>query len=310
MATVVFPGLKEQGYRIRFLAHPNGRELVENHPMVEAFVPIEGFSPEKIEAGTAGLEKAERYVSLGYPPWPFRTGEDWPLPTHATTLFCRDAKVEPTDELSFHLTPEQDDFGKQYAGSILIHTKTGYSPYKDWPRKYWQELAHRLRVNTDMPIYQIGSKKDYPIEGVERIDSPGIGHAIGALQHSQLFIGLDSMFNHAARALKKPSLILWGSTHPRLTGYPQNVNLMNGQVWQPDNDHEISSLKCQPCYLEYKSLSKGRTLCQNTLPHTAHHFPKEYHRDPVIHQCMANNTVDLVVQQALNMLFKRQAVSV
>ena len=307
MLTALFPTLKAQGYKIRVVCWPFYGSVLQDHPDVDEFVFFQ-------EGQSLYVEDIKRYIAsvtgpaaqsavLDYPNW------QWPgilphaLQQHATEFFAAQANITPSDELSLYLSEEQLAWGEQYKDVILIQTKTSYSPYKNWPLDRWEELVRLIQSELGERVFQIGAWDDPKVPGVEPIESPSIRHAIAALKQCKLFIGLDSVFNHASRAVKKKSIILWGSTNPATFGYAQNINLVNGVSWQPVMGNEAPLLRCQPCYREYKHIHNfPKLLCPYTVPYRQVALPEHDANEPQLHACMASNTVPIVFHQVKTML--------
>jgi hypothetical protein len=214
--------------------------------------------------------------------------------------------VKPTDELTLELPQAACDWGKQFSDTVLIQTTGSYSPYKNWPVDRWHGLAKLIQHELKIPVKQVGSKQDLRVEGVDLIDSPDIHHALAAVKNCRLFIGIDSVFNHASQAFKKPALILWGSTNPLAFGYLQNVNLVNSVLWNPTMGNEGPLMRCQPCYKEYRHMGEEtlnmKPRCTHTIPYPVHVLPKSIHPRSELHACMAANTIANVFYYASAML--------
>jgi hypothetical protein len=301
MLTALFPALKRQGYRIRVVCWPHFGAILADHPEVDEFVFFpagQSLYHDDVQRYIASVAPpADKTVSLEYPNWQGPGLARHALQQHITTVFCEQAGVPPSTALSIGLTPEQLAWGARFRDDILIQTSTAYSPYKNWPPDRWEELAHRIRSELGCEVRQIGATDDPRIPGVERVDSPDIRHAIAALKACRVFVGLDSVFNHAAQAVGKRSIILWGSTNPTAFGYAQNINLVNGVAWQPAMGNEAPLLRCQPCYREYKHLHQHPGLrCLYTVPHPQAVLPEPHDPgQPQLHACMAANTVPVVL---------------
>jgi ADP-heptose:LPS heptosyltransferase len=159
---------------------------------------------------------------------------------------------------------------------ITLHCNSGWSPYKDWDIKNWQEIVNRINehYHNKYSIRQIG-RSDAKLEGtVDMRNSLSVTECIQLIKKATLHLGIDSFSNHATALLPyTPSIILWGSTHPSIFGYGHNIN-----IWKP--------LKCSPCNKIYNNLSKTpQTPC-----------PAEPH------PCMAAITVDEVFNVILKQL--------
>lgn len=310
MCTALFPALKAQGYRIRFVVHPEYADILKHHPDIDELVLSTAGTRKALVAETAHLPKAEKYIYLYYPFYGKRDLPAHPIPMHLTTYFCEQAGVPGSDRLSIGLTDEHLEWGEQCQGKILIHTHARWSPYKNWPLDRWAQLVEKLRNELQVEVFQLGNATEPPIRGASRLESPSILHAIAALRYSKLFIGLDSVFNHASRALEKPSIIIWGSTHPFGMGYRQNLNLVNGVAWQPEMGLYGPALQCQPCYREYPNLEndQSKRACPYTVPYSYQALPKNLHSKRVINACMATTAVETVFHHAEQMLEKRDYV--
>ncbi len=307
MCTSVLPELKHQGYFVRFVADPKYASILENHPLIDELVLSEGGTRQEMLDDTTHLLKAARSVYLYYPFYTKGMLPAHPLPMHLTSYFAEQTGVTGSTELTMGLSDEHESWGDEYKDTVLIHTQSLWSPYKNWPRDRWQALAERIQSDFGLTLLQLGAPDDPPIEGVKRLENPSIHHAIAALKQCKLFIGVDSVFNHASRAVKKPSIILWGSTHPSAMGYRQNLNLVNGVAWQPEMGLYGPTLHCQPCYREYPLTKNGasKTACPYTVPYPMSNgkaLPKRMHPKPELNACMASQSVDVVYEHVKAML--------
>ncbi len=310
MATAVLRPLRAQGSRVRFVAHPDFIGVLEDHPLIDELIPAQSGTYDTLMAETAHLPPPDRAVYLYYP---FYTKSDLPahpMPMHVTASFCEQAGVPVNQDLSVHLDEAHEDWGAQFADAVLIHTKTRWSPYKDWLPDRWDELVATIQRETGLQVRQLGDGSEPLVAGASPVDSPTIRHAIAALKHCRLFIGVDSVFNHASQAVKKPSVILWGSTHPQNAGYSQNVNLVNGVAWRPETGLYGSTFQCQPCYREYPGPKKDKNKrpCPYTIPYPVRVLPERMHPDPEVHACMHSQGVEVVLHHALKFIESARSV--
>lgn len=293
MTTAALKGLKEQGYQVHYVCHPSSAPVLQNNPHIdrlftspntswaemESFARSEGSTPTRVI-------RFEYPMAEGYP--------DTPLRQHLAYYFCEQAGVTPTLDLCYEQTVGEVTTGAQNAKQaffpgrgLVIHTHTGWSPYKNWGQEQWEQLV-RLAQDHGLRTVQIGNEKDPTIQGAHFVLTSSIRDAISTVGQSAVFVGLDSVFNHASQALKKRSVILWGSTHPQGSGYPQNINIVNGNRWYPNGPSQ--ALSCQPCYREYNDISV----------HTKPACPNMQNNAP---QCQRNNSVQAVwdaVKEILN----------
>jgi len=250
---------------------------------------------------TRKLPAAEKTVSFQYPmdeEYP-----DKPMRKHLAHFFCEQAGVPPTLDLSMGFEQEHLDFGAKHGtGKVVIHTKAGWSPLKNWPADLWESLVKQIRAE-GYDVVQIGSESEPLVPGAERLVTPSIKHAAAVQKFAVLFIGGDSIFNHTSQAVGRKSVILWGSTHPNGSGYDQNVNLVNGAVWTREDGNGGPTLPCQPCYREYNNMSvHPKPPCPNLVEHTSTSLPEEEYPANKLNQCMAANTLEIVWKHVKELL--------
>lgn len=142
--------------------------------------------------------------------------------TGANIIYAEDHRAIPGD---IFLTDEEMEPFRQYAGSILIepHIKGSFSGNKAWFWDRWVEVAKAL------PSIQIGDKSKRPLPGAKRVHTGNFRQALAAVSQASLVITTDGALHHAAAALGKPAVVLWGArTHPKILGYDTHANLYTG----------------------------------------------------------------------------------
>lgn len=93
-------------------------------------------------------------------------------------------------------------------------------PNKDWGFEKWQAVIQFL---PNIRFIQGPGKK---LDGVEQAQTDSFRQACALLSKASLFVGTDGGLHHAAAALGKPAVVIWGGyTHPRNLGYDFHVNL-------------------------------------------------------------------------------------
>lgn len=304
MCTAALPGLKSMGYRIRFVVDPEYANILSGHPCIDELVTSTEGTREGMIKQTEKLPQAERYVYLYYPFYAKRDLPPHPIPLHICNYYCEQSGVPGNDSLSVHLSDRHLSAAQKYKNAVLIHCKSRWSPYKDWPEDRWEKLAELLSSQLEMDVFQLGGPDEKTINGARKADTPSILDAIAAVSECRLFIGVDSVFNHATRAVGKPSIIIWGSTHPSSTGYRQNINLVNGVAWQPEMGAFGPTLNCQPCYREYPRNKNGssKSPCPYTVPYPVRVLPEILHKEKVLNACLASTSVETVFYHARAML--------
>ena len=300
MSTAACKGLKEQGYHVRYVCCPGSHEILMDNPYIDEVMSVNSNRWEEME-NTPG-PKADKFVRFEYPM--IEGYPDTPMSRHLAHIFCEQAGVEPTTHLSVGLTQEQLDYGAQHGSNkILIHTTAGWSPLKNWAPSRWQELVDRITKELSLEVIQIGGSKDPEVPGATKLNTPTVRHAIAVQKFCLAFVGIDSVFNHSSQAVNKRSVIIWGSTHPRGSGYQQNINIVAGGRWTP-NPHVVDqTLPCQPCYKEFNRISAHpKPPCTRLQSHNETFLPLEDYPINTITECQSLNTVDIVFNSLKDLL--------
>lgn len=134
-------------------------------------------------------------------------------------VFNYDYKVEP-GEIFFdpaELRHAQEDF-------IYIepNVKGTFSGNKDWGFERWQQVVNALP-------YRFIQGKGRRLEGVEQVQTTSFRDACALLGRARLFVGTDGGLHHAAAALGKPAVVVWGGlAPPSVLGYDSHTNLHSG----------------------------------------------------------------------------------
>ena len=302
MSTAACKRLKEDGFFVRYVCHPGSIEAIADNPYVDEIVAVPENNWQKILEHTKNLPEAQKMAFFQYP-----MNEDYPekpMSKHLAHYFCEQSGVEPSMDLSIGLVQEHLDYGAMHGtDKVVIHTTAGWSPLKNWPMDFWADLVDRVR-HMGIEVVQIGTDKEETVPGAIKLNTPTIRHGAAVQKFSRLFIGGDSIFNHTSQAVGKRSIILWGSTHPCGSGYDQNVNLVNGQVWTRDRGNGGPTKDCQPCYREFNDMSvHPKPPCPNLVPHTITTLPEAEYPERTLNSCVAANIVDVVwkhVQEVLS----------
>ena len=103
------------------------------------------------------------------------------------------------------------------------------APNKDWGRKKYQALADRLRKD-GLRLAQFRYDKGGPVlDGVEHFRTLSFRDAAAILSNSALFVGPEGGLHHAAAAVGKPAVVIFGGfIPPSVTGYETHINLTGG----------------------------------------------------------------------------------
>lgn len=116
------------------------------------------------------------------------------------------------------------------------NVKVGASPNKDWGRDRYQEVVRSL---PDVRFVQLGAHSDGPwLRGVESLLTPTYRAACGILAAAEGYLGPEGGLHHAAAALRRPAVVIYGSfISPMTTGYPFHWNLTGMDGLEPAGRH-------------------------------------------------------------------------
>ena len=114
---------------------------------------------------------------------------------------------------------------------MVIQTNGGMyqeqRPYL-WARDMPVVLAQKLvdYYEKDYHIFQVTKPASEILDGVEAIKDPMTNmELVSLLLHSEKRILIDSCMQHAAAALKLPSVVLWNGTSPKVFGWDMHTNI-------------------------------------------------------------------------------------
>jgi hypothetical protein len=106
---------------------------------------------------------------------------------------------------------------------IEPNIKGWLGPNKDWGFNKWQQVVSRL---PEITWIQGPGRK---LEGVTQVSTESFRDACSLLDRAAFFLGTDGGLHHAAAALGKKAVVVWGGyTHPRNLGYDTHINLHSG----------------------------------------------------------------------------------
>lgn len=135
-------------------------------------------------------------------------------------------KAEP-GELWF---TEQEKLRYQnQSGFIYIEpcVKGTFSGNKDWGFQKWQKVVEALpefRFVQGLAPFQ-----GKILRGAKAVPTKTFRDAASLLLHADLFVGTDGGLHHAAAALGKRAVVVWGGlVSPRILGYDTHTNLHSG----------------------------------------------------------------------------------
>jgi len=212
MATALLPCLRRlhPGRQVDFIT--GFEAIVRNNPNVDAVYPriIDPLRYEKIYD-----------LDLSY--------ENNPgLSIHEA--YCRVAGI-PLQEEQPRLYPDVNE--RQEANRIIadhnidlrdvivaFHPQASFW-VRNWPLSRFGLVADELARRYGCRCISLGGPQDLPVHGTIDLRSAGtIGVSCAIMERATLFIGVDSFFLHAARALGVPVIGLFGPVDPLLRMKP------------------------------------------------------------------------------------------
>ena len=148
------------------------------------------------------------------------------------------------------------DLPRPYA--VVTHRAGAYTPNKDWPDPYWDDLVARLAARAT--VIDVGGRRDRALGQARRqLPRPqGPDHPpelIAAIAAADLHVAPITGTVHIAAAMGVPSVVIYGGyEHPDCTAYPGNINL-------------YSPVDCAPCWLREPCPYGKKCLHQITPDH-------------------------------------------
>lgn len=147
---------------------------------------------------------------------------------------------------------------------VFLHATTWES--KQWPERYWIELAkiaaaNGLHVKTSggNPAELARSVRiSEQVPTVEALSRLTITQMAQLLVNAKAAVAVDTGFAHLAAALDIPTISIYGSTNPEFTG-----------VVGAKAVHLAADFPCSPCYArvcQYRKPSIVKPACYGTLP--------------------------------------------
>jgi ADP-heptose:LPS heptosyltransferase len=184
------------------------------------------------------------------------TEERVPPPDPALAYLCRAVGITGRVDLRPYITLSQAerDSGAPYRGCIAVQSTAGgarsRSLNKEWyPDRFAEVAAHLGRSH---PVVQVGSRTDPPLPCAHDLRGrTSLRQLASILSHCRMYVGLEGMPMHMARAVDCPSVIVYGGRlRPDQIGYSCNENLYN-------------PVACAPCWLDSRC-DFGR-VCMETI---------------------------------------------
>lgn len=101
--------------------------------------------------------------------------------------------------------------------------RNGKTNPKDYP--FWKEVVQILH-KSGINVVQIGGNGEESIGADEYKVGLPLSELGELLISSDTWISVDNFFNHFCALYKKPGVVIFGKSDPKIFGYDQNINLL------------------------------------------------------------------------------------
>jgi ADP-heptose:LPS heptosyltransferase len=191
--------------------------------------------PEDLAAGYAPFEQIRNGEGCRpYIRYPFTAQRgmkftDWRARDHVGTLYLTEDELAPGLRL------------REAIGPYLIlepDVKPASTPNKSWGLEKFADVVKAL---PDLTFLRTHGQECPPFPSVRNIQTRCFRDACGYLAASEGYVGTEGGYHHAAAALGKPAVVIFGGfISPKTTGYDGHVNLC-------DKGNESPCGRWQPC---------------------------------------------------------------
>jgi len=275
LCTVVLHELKNQGQKKIWMMSKNPELFVKNAD-VDLVVPIEDRYRIYVQA------YGKKWQQLEYARVDREKDQSEPPKRHIIAELCWRAGVRGTVKLHprFHVEAEERTKAAWAGGHIAIQSSGlgGQWPMrnKQWYPERFQQVVDGLKGK--FKFVQLGSTGDPQLNNV--VDLRGktsLRESAAVIESSRLYIGNTGFLMHLARAVERPSVVVYGGREaPWQSGYTCNTNL-------------YSAVPCAPCWLWNKC--DHNRICMEQI--TADHVIQ------AVEQMIAKPAQPLVVDEAV-----------
>lgn len=136
-----------------------------------------------------------------------------------------------------YLTDEERDRGERLRAEIGPYlvmepdVKPSTTPNKGWGKERFAAVVQAL---PDLTFVRVHGAECAPFPPVRNIQTRVFREACGILAASEGYVGTEGGFHHAAAALGKPAVVIFGGfISPKTTGYDTHVNLVDKGPMSP-----------------------------------------------------------------------------
>ncbi len=143
-------------------------------------------------------------------------------------LNCEAVGVESTyDEARLDIPDKVPDGNFITINTGAMGAEKGKRQTKQWDMKNWQAVVDELMKSGERVI-QLGIRWEKKLKRVEHIWQKPLSQVMQYLEASKLHLGNENGLIRLRRLLTdKPSIVLFGPTHPDTYGFKNNINIWN-----------------------------------------------------------------------------------
>lgn len=114
---------------------------------------------------------------------------------------------------------------------IEPNIKGSYGNNKDWGFDRWQRVVDILKGEVEF-VQAVGETGARMLKNVDTVQTSSFRDACAVLDRATVFAGTDGGLHHAAAALKKRAVVLWGGlVGPDVLGYVGHVNISKAKTF-------------------------------------------------------------------------------
>jgi len=234
MCTAILREMRLRGHRDVWMMS-RFPDLFDRNPDVDSVVPFDERYTRLVE-WVGGRSWYANYGGHDH------EADRSPIPErHIIALMCQASGIDGPVTLRPYLTLAKDEreIGRVGTRQIALHS-SGQSAYSAMKNKEW--LPDRMQAVVDalrgeFTLVQLGAPADPPLSGcVDLRGRTTLRESAAVIANSALFLGQVGFLMHLARAVERPSVIIYGGREkPWQSGYSCNTNI-------------ATSLPCSPCW--------------------------------------------------------------
>jgi len=113
----------------------------------------------------------------------------------------------------------------QFTGTEEVGAAGKVTALRDWDKEQWERLVKKVQ-KIGIKVYQVGGIKDEKIDSCNRhFLGTNYRLSVALLEQSAGFVSIDTFLPHAANAIGKRGVVLFGPANPKRSGHESNINI-------------------------------------------------------------------------------------